>query len=38
MMLLGLMVPVNELLLVHRSQTSDHLRSDFQRQPYLEPP
>ena len=28
---------MNELLLVHRSQTSSDLRRDFQRQLYLEP-
>ena len=30
-------VPVNELLLVHRSQTGGDLRRDFERQLYLEP-
>ena len=35
-MLLGLMFPVDELSLVHGSQTSSDLRHDFQRQLCLE--
>ena len=37
MMLLWFDVPVNELLLVHRSQTGGDLRRDFQRQLHLKP-
>src|SRR5271165_6705850 len=31
-------VPVNEVLFVHRSQPGGHLRCDFQRQLYFDPP
>ena len=31
-------VPVNEFLFVDRCQTGGHLRRDFERQLYLEPP